>query len=136
MVATQGAVAASVLDGPPGRQDWLALAELAVAHAAASVRLSRRAPIDYARFAAWFSLLVHRHGARLLRAKAVLDVAGSDTPVALHAVQHLIHPPEHLGAWTGPRETNLVLVTDGLNAASLIASFDAFLPPPTSRQAA
>jgi G3E family GTPase len=91
------------------------------------VRLTRLAPIDYTTFAVWFSLLVHRHGARLLRAKAVLDVAGSDTPVALHAVQHLIHPPTHLEGWTGPRRSDLVLITDGLDPGALSASFDAFV---------
>lgn len=128
VTARFGAVDAAVLDGGPGVQDWLALADVATPHEASAVRLSRATPIDYPAFAVWFSLLVHRHGARLLRAKAVLDLAGNEAPVALHAIQHLIHPPEHLPAWRGPRRSDLVLITDGLASAALRASFDAFVP--------
>jgi G3E family GTPase len=119
----------TLLDGPAGPRDWLALAAIAAPHDAATAHLSRGEPLDFPAFAVWLSLLAHRHGARLLRVKAVLDVAGSDTPVALHCVQHLIHPPEHLAGWTGPRRSDLVFITDGLDATALRASFDAFVPP-------
>ncbi len=126
--AVHGAVDPVLLDGPPRERDWLGLADATTVHATGSVRLSRTAPIDFPAFAVWFSLLVHRHGDRLWRAKAVLDVAGSETPVVLHAVQHLIHPPEHLRRWSGPRRSDLVLVTDGLDPDALRASFEAFVP--------
>ena len=60
-------------------------------------------PLDWSAFGLWFTLLVHRHGDRLLRVKGILDVEGSATPVAVHAVQHLMHPPEHLRAGRPPR---------------------------------
>jgi hypothetical protein len=42
------------------------------------------------------SMLLHRHGNQLLRVKGILNVADAATPVAVHAVQHLVHPPRHL----------------------------------------
>ena len=39
-------------------------------------------PVPWSAFGLWFSLLVHRHGARLLRVKSLLDVRGSQTPAA------------------------------------------------------
>jgi hypothetical protein len=29
--------------------------------------------------------------------KGILNVADAATPVAVHGVQHLVHPPRHLG---------------------------------------
>ena len=125
--AQHGAVAPGLLDGAAGGLDWVALAAAAVAHDATSFTLTRDRPIEYGAFAVWFSLLVHRHGARLLRVKAILDVAGSDRPVALHAVQHVIHPPEHLDAWRGARRSVIVFVTDGLPRTAVARSLAAFL---------
>ena len=79
-----------------------------------SLCLTLDAPLEWNAFGLWFSLLVHRHGDRLLRAKGILNVAGSATPVAVHAVQHVVHEPEHLQAWpTADRASRLVLITDG-----------------------
>lgn len=84
-------------------------------------------PLDWSAFGLWFSLLVHRHGGRLLRVKGLLDVEGSATPVAIHAVQHLIHAPEHLPAWPTPeRGSRLVFITDGLDGGPVRRSFSVF----------
>jgi G3E family GTPase len=89
--------------------------------------VSHAAPIEWNAFGLWFSLLVHRHGTRLLRVKGILDVAGSATPVAVHAVQHLVHAPEHLPAWPdAERGSRLVFITDGLDEAAVRRSFAAF----------
>jgi G3E family GTPase len=125
--ATHGAVARGVLDGDGGARDWTALAAAAVAHDATSFTVVLDAPVEYGAFALWFSLLVHRHGARLPRVKAILDVAGSDRPVLLHAVQHVIHSPEHLPAWPGERRSAIVFVTDGLARAAVARSLMTFL---------
>jgi G3E family GTPase len=85
-------------------------------------------PLDWTRFALWLSMLVHRHGTALLRIKCILDVQGSDTPVALHGVQHLIHAPQHLAAWPGAaRQSQLVFIAEGLQAAVVERSLRAFL---------
>jgi G3E family GTPase len=100
------------------------------------------APLDWGVFGLWFSLLVHRHGARLLRVKGILDVRGSATPVAIHAVQHVIHDPEHLPAWPGAeRGSRLVFIAQGLEQAPVARSLASFLrlatadTPPRDRPA-
>jgi hypothetical protein len=44
-------------------------------------------------------MLLNRHGDALLRVKGILNVADAATPVAVHAVQHLVHAPRHLDRW-------------------------------------
>jgi G3E family GTPase len=84
-------------------------------------------PLDWSTFGLWFSLLVHRHGDRLLRVKGILNIDGSATPVAVHAVQHLMHAPEHLPAWPTPARTSrLVFITDGLDGERVQRSFSTF----------
>ncbi|CZT33771.1 CobW family GTP-binding protein [Rhizobium sp. 9140] len=83
-------------------------------------------PIAWARFSLWLSLLVHRHGTRILRLKGILDVEGAASPVVVHGVQHLIHPPFHLAEWPCERSSLLVLITDG-DLGDLQRSFSAFM---------
>ena len=89
------------------------------------------APLDWTRFGIWLTMFVHRHGERMLRFKGLLNVQGSDTPVAVHGVQHLIHPPEHLSAWPGAeRQSLLVFITTGIESAIVERSLRAFLGIP------
>lgn len=86
-------------------------------HSAGAIQASCVAieqPLNWSAFGLWLSALLHRHGQRLLRVKALLNIAGSETPVALHAVQHLIHPPEHLPRWPdADYRSRLVFITTG-----------------------
>jgi G3E family GTPase len=89
--------------------------------------LTHDRPLDWSAFGLWLSLLVHRHGDRLLRVKGILDIEDSATPVAVHAVQHLMHAPEHLPAWPTPARTSrLVFITDGLDGDRVQRSFSTF----------
>ena len=91
---------------------------------AASIAADR--PLDWPRFSLWLTMLIQRHGARILRFKAVLDVAGADSPVVVHGVQHLIHKPFHLAAWPfDERRSAIVVISDG-PLDGLQRSFDAF----------
>jgi G3E family GTPase len=96
--------------------------------------LSIDQPLDWTRFGIWLSMLLHRHGADILRVKGILNVTGSPTPVALHAVQHLVHPPLHLGAWPDDsRESRLVFILNNLDPTQVERSLRAFQgrrPPP------
>lgn len=59
--------------------------------------------------------LQDRLGADLLRLKGLclLD-ENPETPVVLHAVQHVLHPPARLSAWpAGTRESRLVVIACG-----------------------
>ena len=104
-------------------QHWVSGGGEAVASVPSDVRslsVALDEPIGWSAFGLWLSALVNRHGDKLLRIKAVLQVEGSATPVALHAVQHLIYPPEHLPAWPdADRRSRLVFITSGLTPTQL-----------------
>lgn len=94
----------------------------------ASFTLDLDHQVDWTVFGVWLSLLLHTHGDRVLRVKGLLDVAGTDRPVVVHGVQHLIHPPTHLAAWpAGERRSKLVFITQGIAPDSIRRSLAAFL---------
>ena len=85
-------------------------------------------PIDWTRFGLWLTMLLHRHGQKVLRVKGILNVADSATPVALHGVQHLVHPPIHMAAWPdADRRSRLVFIVDGLDRRLIERSLTSFL---------
>jgi G3E family GTPase len=89
-------------------------------------------PVDWAMFGIWLTMLLHRHGNEVLRVKGILNVAGTDTPVAVHGVQHLVHPPTHMRAWPdADRRSRLVLIVKGLAPAMIERSLRAFSMSPT-----
>jgi G3E family GTPase len=93
----------------------------------AALALSLDGSVDWTRFGIWLTMLLHRHGNALLRVKGILNVADAATPVAVHAVQHLVHPPRHLDAWPdGDRRSRLVFIARGLDPALIERSFRAF----------
>ena len=84
--------------------------------------------LDWTMFGVWLTMLLNRHGARVLRVKGILNVAGSATPVAVHGVQHLVHPPVHMAAWPdADRRSRLVFIVDGLDRTAIERSLRAFL---------
>jgi G3E family GTPase len=97
----------------------------------ATLALSFDEAVDWTRFGIWLTMLLHRHGNELLRVKGILNVADAETPVAVHAVQHLVHPPRHLSAWPdGERRSRLVFIARGLDPAVIERSFRAFSSAP------
>jgi G3E family GTPase len=92
-------------------------------------------PVDWTRFGVWLTLLLNRHGEALLRVKGILNVADAATPVAVHAVQHLVHTPRHLDGWPGEdRRSRLVFIARGLDPAVIERSFRAFSMPHTQKR--
>jgi G3E family GTPase len=87
-------------------------------------------PVDWTRFGVWLTMLLNRHGDALLRVKGILNVADAATPVAVHAVQHLVHTPRHLERWPDEdRRSRLVFIARGLDPAVIERSFRAFSVP-------
>jgi G3E family GTPase len=134
--ATAGINATVLLSGDPldgeGLRD-LVPERLGHAHAAPhhddirAIALTVDEPIDWAMFGVWLTMLLHRHGAAVLRVKGILNVAGADTPVALHGVQHLIHAPRHLDAWPDTdRRSRLVFIVKGLAPDAIERSLHRF----------
>jgi G3E family GTPase len=84
--------------------------------------------LDWTMFGVWLTMLLNRHGARVLRVKGILNVVGSAAPVAVHGVQHLVHPPVHMAAWPdADRRSHLVFIVDGLDRTAIERSLRAFL---------
>ncbi len=83
--------------------------------------------LDWTAFGIWMTMLLHRHGDRVLRIKGLLDVAGVPGPVLVNGVQHIVHPPAHLDAWPGTdRRSHLVVILDGLGRDAIERSLEAF----------
>ena len=83
--------------------------------------------LDWTAFGIWMTMLLHRHGDRVLRIKGLLNVAGVTGPVLVNGVQHVVHPPAHLDAWPGAdRRSRLVVILDGLGRDELERSLVAF----------
>jgi G3E family GTPase len=77
-------------------------------------------PIEWDGFALWAQSLAAYRGEDMLRLKALLNVKGTDKPVAVHGVQHLFHPPAELPAWpTDDRRSRIVLITRDLSREML-----------------
>jgi G3E family GTPase len=75
-------------------------------------------PIDWTAFGVWLTMLLNRHGDRVLRVKGILNLGGESAPVAIHGVQHLVHNPVHMNAWPdGDRRSRIVFIVDGLAPA-------------------
>lgn len=84
-------------------------------------------PVDWTAFGIWLTMLLHRHGEKVLRVKGILNVAGQTTPVIIHGVQHVVHPPAHLEAWPDDdRRSRIVFILRGLDQALIKRSLDAF----------
>jgi len=82
--------------------------------------------IDWTAFGVWLTMLLQAHGADLFRVKGLLDVGGPG-PLLLNAVQHVVHPPEHLEAWLDEdRRSRLVFIGRGVDEIALRASLRAF----------
>lgn len=84
-------------------------------------------PVDWTAFGIWLTMLLHRHGEQVLRVKGILNVAGQTTPVIVHGVQHMVHPPAHLEAWPDEdRRSRIVFILRGLDTALIKRSLKAF----------
>lgn len=84
-------------------------------------------PLDWTAFGIWLTMLLNRHGERILRVKGILNVVDSSTPVCVNGVQHLVHPPFHLDRWpTRDRSSRLVFIVRGIDPLAIRRSLVAF----------
>ena len=94
--------------------------------------LTRTEPVEWAKFVNWIEMLITTRGADLLRIKGILNVVGSEDPIAVHGIQHLFHPPATLPGWPksdaeGDRRSRIVFITRDLDRALLEQSMAEFL---------
>lgn len=84
--------------------------------------------LDWASFGIWLTMLLHAHGDAILRVKGIINVSGSEAPVAVHGVQYLVHPPVHMRGWPDrDRRSRIVFITKGLDPLRIERSFHAFM---------
>jgi G3E family GTPase len=85
-------------------------------------------PLHWQGVGLWLEMLIQTRGKDLLRIKGILNLAGQDRPVAIHAVQHVLHPPALLSAWPegDPRTSRIVFITQALPRAVIEAGMRAF----------
>ena len=92
-----------------------------------SFTLSFEGALDWTAFGIWLTMLLHTHGERVLRVKGILNVAGTDAPVVINGVQHVVHPPIHLTAWPDDdRRSHIVFIVDDPPRAAIERSLAAF----------
>jgi G3E family GTPase len=88
-------------------------------------------PVDWCALTLWLTLLLHRHGERVLRLKGLVAVAAEGwpqgQPTVLHGMGHLMHAPEHLDQWPGgDRRSRLVFIASGLDGQQVCDSWQSF----------
>ena len=90
-----------------------------------SVVLRQRRPIEWAALEVWLDSVLSLRGDRVLRLKGLVRIAGHDRPVVLQGVHHVLHPPVFLERAVASGTSQIVLITRGLSAVGLRASFAA-----------
>jgi G3E family GTPase len=84
-------------------------------------------PLDWTAFGIWLTMLLHCHGADILRVKGMLNVGADSGPVVVHGVQHLVHPPDHLPQWPDDdHSSRIVFIVRDLSRDLIERSLAAF----------
>jgi len=84
-------------------------------------------PISSAAFNFALQLLVGTQGPDLLRMKGLVNLKGSETPVVIHGVQHMISNPVWLDPWPSEdRRTRLVFIVRNIEKSSIETFFKAW----------
>ncbi|BDG72433.1 CobW family GTP-binding protein [Roseomonas fluvialis] len=94
-----------------------------------SFTLTFDAPLPWQGVSAWLGMLALTRGESLLRVKGLLNIAGEDSPVVVHGVQHVFHPPAMLAAWPQghDRKSRLVFVLRNLPREVVEQGLSAFI---------
>jgi G3E family GTPase len=84
-------------------------------------------PLNWQMFGIWLTMLLHRHGDRILRLKGLLNVGAERGPLLVEGVQHVIHVPRHLREWPdADRRSRIVFIARDLDLDQVEASLEAF----------
>jgi G3E family GTPase len=91
--------------------------------------LASEQAIPYSAFEMFLDLVRSMHGPNLLRVKGIVKIAETpDTPVVIHGVQHVFHPPVTLEAWPdADQRTRLVFIVNDIAPRAIEDLFNAFL---------
>lgn len=93
----------------------------------ASFALRFDEPLDWIGFSDGLGLILQVYGARVLRVKGVLHVAGDPLPRVVQCVQHVAYPTASLPAWPdGDRSSRLVFIVRDLARAEVESILESF----------
>ncbi|ARN83021.1 CobW family GTP-binding protein [Methylocystis bryophila] len=83
-------------------------------------------------FDLFLELLRQAHGPRLLRVKGIVALSDdANSPVVIHGVQHVFHPPHRLAAWPdADRRTRIVFIVKDLEERFVSGLYAAFAGAP------
>ena len=84
-------------------------------------------PMDWTVFGIWLTMLLQSRGEDILRVKGILNVVGVETPVVIHGVQHIVHPPTHLKSWPDEdHRSRIVFIVRDIDKEEIERSLNAF----------
>ena len=91
--------------------------------------LASEQAIPWSALEMFLDLVRSMHGPNLLRVKGIVKIAETpDTPIVIHGVQHVFHPPVTLDAWPdADQRTRLVFIVSGIAPRTIEDLFNAFL---------
>jgi G3E family GTPase len=91
--------------------------------------LASEQAIPWSALEMFLDLVRSMHGPNLLRVKGIVKIAETPgTPVVIHGVQHVFHPPVTLDAWPdGDQRTRLVFIVSDIAPRTIEDLFNAFL---------
>jgi G3E family GTPase len=82
--------------------------------------------LDWMAVSRWLAHLRRVRGEDLLRVKGILNLAGEHTPVAIHGIHHVFHPPVALAGWPdADRRSRVVFITRGIAGNEVTALWQA-----------
>lgn len=89
----------------------------------------RETPIPRKAFGLLLSYLTSKRGEDLLRIKGIVQIEESpDTPMIIHGVQHMIHPPKLLDQWPSEdRRSRIVFITRNLKEETIQSMLEAVI---------
>jgi G3E family GTPase len=83
-------------------------------------------PLDWMAVSHWLAHLRSMRGEDLLRVKGILNLRGEPTPVVIHGVHHVFHPPVALAEWPdADRRSRIVFITRGIAREEVLALWQA-----------
>jgi G3E family GTPase len=85
-------------------------------------------PFHWHQIAGALDMLSQTHGANILRIKGLINLVEVDVPVAVHAVQHMFHPPVKLEEWPDDdQRSRLVIIARDLPKDQMQRIIDSYL---------
>jgi G3E family GTPase len=95
------------------------------AGAVAATVLTASVPLPWPALESWLRGKRLGLADQLLRLKGIAQVSGSERPIVLQGIHHVLHPPVALDRWPGEeRGTQLVFLTRGVDEASVREGWD------------